>query len=134
MGKICDVCSQQTAHYVCLDCGKSVCENCFIPERWLCIECYRKRREYATPAQLFSFSSYKLFLAGFILIMIGSILVAFAPLLGLQVQGGGLVWIFPFPPFIFGAGLNGKIVILMMVLLVVATLMTILAIFLHHRG
>ena len=133
MGKICEICGQQTAKYVCSDCGKSVCENCFIPERWLCIECYRKRTEAPRPIQLHNTVPYKLFLAGFILTAIGSILIAFAPLFGASFQGGGFVWIFPFPPFFFGSKLNGEIAVSALILLIAILLLAIVTILLFHK-
>jgi len=131
MGKICEICGQQTAKYVCSDCGKSVCENCFIPERWLCIECYRKRTE-ATKL-IHNTVPYEFFLAGFILTAIGSILLAFAPLFGASFQGGGFIWIFPFPPFFFGSGLNGEIAVSALILSIAILLLAIVMILLFNK-
>jgi len=131
MGKICEICGQQTAKYVCSDCGKSVCENCFIPERWLCVECYRKRTE--APRPVHNTVPYKLFLAGFTLTAIGSILIAFAPLFGTSFQGGGFVWIFPFPPLFFGSRLNGEIAVLALMLSIATLLLAIVTIFLFNK-
>jgi len=117
MGKICEICGQ--------------CENCFIPERWLCIECYRKRTE--APKPVHNTVPYKLFLAGFILTAIGSILIAFAPLFGASFQGGGFVWIFPFPPFFFGSRLNGEIAFSALILLIAILLLAIVTILLFHK-
>ena len=103
------------------------------PERWLYIECYRKRAEAPRPIQLQNTIPYKLFLAGFILTAIGSILIAFAPLFGTSLQGGGFVWIFPFPPFFFGSRLNGEIAVSALILLIAILLLAIVRILLFHR-
>jgi len=45
---------------------------------------------------------FKLFLAGFTLIFIGTLILMIASLLGASPQTGGFIWIFPLPPIVFG--------------------------------
>jgi uncharacterized membrane protein len=69
---------------------------------------------------------YKLFLAGFLLIAIGSIVLAFAPLFGLSFQGGGFIWVFPFPPFVFGTKIGIEPIIFTTLLLILALILVVI--------
>ena len=105
MTRLCEICGNRPARYVCQECGRSACEFCFIPERWLCTECYRK---LAYPAPVPTLTEirisfpYRLLLVGFILTFIGILILMFSSIYASSTKGG-FIWIFPFPPFIFGA-------------------------------
>ena len=132
MAKICEICGQRPARYVCKECGSSVCEQCFIPERWLCINCYRNLpREIVTFPKETTFSlPFKLFLTGFILVFIGTLILMLASLFGASPQGGGFIWIFPLPPIAFGTAQDKTFLIpLLMTTLLVLTFLLLFFLF-----
>jgi len=107
MAKICEICGNRPARYICQECGRSACEFCFVPERWLCIECYRKLAYHAPVPPItreieINFP-IKLFLIGFTIIFVGTLILMLSSLYASSTQGG-FIWIFPLPPFFFGAG------------------------------
>ncbi len=104
--KKCELCGKRAARYVCQECGREVCETCLEPNSWMCLDCYR-RINPALPRMETKLSiPIKLFILGFLLIFIGIILTVLTPiLLGISEVGAGtIIWIFPFPPIILGAG------------------------------
>jgi len=122
--KICEICGNNPAAYVCGECGRNVCHQCFEPDRWICIECDRERKrkpvEYESEAQLISFPLFmKVFLAGFILIFIGMLILMIAGLMGGISQSFGLV-VFVGPiPIILGSGKYSLLAILLALILTV---------------
>lgn len=106
MARTCEICGNRSARYVCQECGRSACEFCFLPERWLCIECYKKLAYQPTPLRSTIETGIdlpvKLFMAGFIITFVGAIILMLASLYSAYAQGG-FIWIFPLPPFFFGA-------------------------------
>jgi len=103
--KLCDVCGKRSARYVCQECGRTVCERCIEPYSWLCSECYRKEMGIEPGVEMkISFSFAKMFVLGFILIFVGSLILVFASLLyGLKASLGGFILIGPIP-IVFGSG------------------------------
>jgi len=122
MGKTCEICGSNPAAYVCSECGRSVCRGCFELNSWLCSECYReKRREYVQrdfeePATSFPLFM-KVFLAGFLLIFLGTIILAIAGLMGGVSQSLGLVVFIGPIPIILGAGKYSLLMVLLAVIL-----------------
>ncbi len=110
MAKICEICNSRPARYICQECSRAVCEFCFIPERWLCVECYKNiaypKPFPAFPKVAFSFP-FKLLIAGFIITFIGTIILMLSSLYVSSAQAG-FIWIFPLPPFFFGIGEGEK--------------------------
>ena len=107
MAKICEICGSRPARYICQECGRSACEFCFVPERWLCVECYRKLA-YHTPVPPITRGieinfPIKLFLIGFIIVFVGTLILTLSSLYASSTQGGSL-WIFLPPFFFFGTG------------------------------
>ena len=107
MAKICEICGNRPARYICQECGRSACEFCFVPERWLCIECYRKLAYHAPVPPITGRMEIdfpiKLFLIGFIIIFVGTLILMLSSLYASSTQGGSL-WIFLPPFFFFGIG------------------------------
>lgn len=102
MTRLCEICGSRSARYICQECGRAACEFCFIPERWLCMECYKKLAyPTPTPTEIRVNFPFKLFLIGFILTFIGTLILMLSSLSASSPQGG-IIWIFPLPPFIFG--------------------------------
>lgn len=108
--RICELCGERSARYVCQECGRIVCERCMKPYSWLCLECYRKTEGDFPPEMedyegtLFQLPFMKIFFLGFLLIFIGMIiLIAAAVLSGLK-DSFGLIFLIGPIPIIFGAG------------------------------
>lgn len=103
--KLCDVCGKRAARYVCQECGRIVCERCIESYSWLCSECYRKEMGIEPDVEMkISFPFTKMFVLGFILMFVGSIILVFASLLyGLKASLGGFILIGPLP-IVFGFG------------------------------
>jgi len=101
--KLCKICGKRAARYVCQECGSQVCEVCLDPHMWVCSECYKRLRPEIAVMKPFSWSMpLKLFLLGFLLAFVGIVFVMVA---GFFSGGsGGLIWVLPFPPIIFGVG------------------------------
>ncbi|MEM2110326.1 MAG: DUF131 domain-containing protein [Candidatus Bathyarchaeia archaeon] len=105
--KICEICGQTKAKYICQECGRDVCEICLKPDTWLCPECYRKnivitrREEENLP---FHLPFMKIFLLGFFLIFAGVIVLIIAASAYGLISSGFLI-IGPIP-IVFGAGQN----------------------------
>ena len=103
--KTCEVCGKRAARYICQECGRKVCQSCLELPTWICLECYTNlKRE--TSLESFQWSSpLKLFLFGFVLMFVGIIIMMIATFLfGVPMEGGTIIWIFPFPPIGFGIG------------------------------
>ena len=124
MRKICEICGSNPAMYVCSECGRSACRQCFDPDSWICSDCYRKeKQEYAqrdlekslTPFPLFM----KMFLAGFLLIFLGMVILMIAGLMGGISQSFGLVVFIGPIPIILGTGKYSLLAILLAVLLTI---------------
>lgn len=103
----CLICAKRPATYVCQDCGRAVCGNCFDPAHWSCLDCQTKLRptaisEYIVPAQ-FSMATW-LFFISFAIIFIGILLMTVGSLSNLGgVSGGAVILIGPIP-IVLGAG------------------------------
>ena len=124
MGKLCEICGNNPAAYVCSECGRSICSECFEPGSWLCSDCYHeKRQEYVQSKFETSQTSFplfmKVFLAGFLLIFLGTIFLAIAGLMGGISQSFGLVVFIGPIPIILGAGEYSLLMILLAVILTI---------------
>jgi uncharacterized membrane protein len=106
--KLCEICGSNAATYVCSECGRSVCDQCFESDGWICSACLRAKEEYAGRGQESSLSSMplfmKVFLAGFLLIFLGTAIIMIAGLMGWVSQSFGLVVFIGPIPIILGAG------------------------------
>jgi len=103
----CEVCGKRVARYVCQECGRKICETCLEPHTWVCSDCYSRLKREAPPMlEAPSWSlPFKLFLVGFFLIFIGILFIMITAILsGAPTSVGGLIWIIPLPPIIFGVG------------------------------
>jgi len=123
MVKNCEVCGINPAVYVCSECGRSVCHQCFEPRSWLCYDCYYKKRQepiqrdVETPVSFPLFM--KVFLAGFLLIFLGVIILMIAGLMGGISQSYGLVVFIGPIPIILGAGKYSLLAILLAIILTI---------------
>ena len=87
MSRKCSICGREGADILCSSCGNFVCENCYDPDTDTCVKCSGKMRLReglsASPAFL---------VAGFMLIMLGLMITAWA----LLPASDATVVIFPF--------------------------------------
>jgi len=127
MGKLCEICGNNPAAYVCGECGRNVCRECFESSSWLCSDCYHeKRQEYVQSEFETSQRSFplfmKVFLAGFLLIFLGTIILAVAGLMGGISQSFGLVVFIGPIPIILGAGKYSLLMILFALILTIISI------------
>jgi uncharacterized membrane protein len=102
----CSLCGKRTATYVCQDCGRAVCSNCFDPAHWSCADCQARLRPM--PAQQYSaFSPFSLttwlFFIAFAIIVVGALLMTLGSIQNLSGSSGAVILIGPIP-IVLGAG------------------------------
>jgi len=126
--RTCEICGKRPARFVCQECGRQVCEVCFDPKRWLCIDCSRRLTEEIPSALETPFlTPFKLFFIGFAVIFAGMIVLMGASILSGTLAGtGGFVWIFPLPPIVFGSGQEALWVALIAIVLLVPLMLLLL--------
>jgi len=132
MGRICEICGVNPAMYVCSNCGRNVCSQCFEKNSWLCIECYNKRNQGFKEEVLWT--SYplfiKIFLIGFLLAFLGMIILMVAGLMeGVSQSSGIIVFIGPIP-IMLGVGKPSLLAIFLAILL---TIIGIVLFFIFRR-
>ena len=111
MVPLCSVCGKNSASYVCRDCGRSVCGQCFDAVQWSCVECQNRHggnsrtwvTSTANPALYLLFVALGMIFVGIFLLMISSSLNG--------INGGGVILIGPIP-ILFGTGTNSTPLIL----------------------
>lgn len=125
---LCALCHMRSAAYVCQDCGRVVCPNCFDSVRWSCLECQTRIMPTAKDAESpitgpSSLAMWLLF-AAFAIIFIGVLLMTFESLSNLNLNGsGGAVIIVGPIPIILGAGQSSLAFIALAILLTVFVLL-----------
>jgi len=132
MGRICEICGVNPAMYVCSNCGRNVCSQCFEKNSWLCIECYNKRNQsFKEEMLLTSYPLFiKIFLIGFLLAFLGMIILMVAGLMeGVSQSPGLIVFIGPIP-IMLGVGKPSLLAIFLAILL---TIIGIVLFFIFRR-
>ena len=120
MRKTCEICGRNPAVYVCSECGRNVCPECFEPDDWICSICYEKRhnasgRGPSIPHLL----PTNLLMIGFLLIFLGVILMFIAGLTGgISASSGLIIFIGPIP-IILGAGKYSLLAVILAVILTI---------------
>lgn len=106
----CVICGEYDARYVCESCGRSMCENCFNPKRWICTDCLSKivgrmGQPTETSASYPQNRLLLLFFTGFLIVFIGMALMIMSSLFSEagSVSGEAVVFIGPIP-IILGSG------------------------------
>jgi len=122
--RTCEICGKRVARYVCQECGREVCQFCFEPSTWVCLDCCNRLRREAPVLEAFPWPTpFKLFLLGFILMFLGMIVLTIATIFfGSSSSAGGVIWILPLPPIGFGAGPYAFWAILLVIALAILTL------------
>ena len=132
MGRICEICGVNPAMYVCSNCGRNVCSQCFEKNSWLCIECYNKRdQSFKEEIPWISYPLFiKIFLIGFLLAFLGMIILMVAGLMeGVSQSSGIIVFIGPIP-IMLGVGKTSLLAIFLAILL---TIIGIVLFFIFRR-
>mgnify|MGYP000527656819 CR=1 FL=1 len=133
----CEICNRRDAKYVCKECGRRVCELCFDPYTWTCIECldrlkHRIKTPIYTPTQISTsmFNSIVKFTTlGFIIIFIGMILIMLGAITGgVQVSGGIIIVPFIPLPLIIGYGPEALTSTLMLIIIGIIALIVLFTI------
>jgi len=101
---LCAVCGTQPATYICQNCSRPACRNCFDASTWTCSGCATKSAEVGRGQPLqFGLASI-LFLIAFAAIFIGALLITLGSLSNLGGASGGAVILIGPIPIILGAG------------------------------
>jgi uncharacterized membrane protein len=129
--RMCEVCGEYAARYVCNACGRRVCEACFDPQRWMCIECLGQ------PPPMNHIVGYtyqqtwlsRVMVTGFFIVFVGIVLMVAAALLSWNggVSGGAVVFIGPIP-IILGSGVFST------PLVILAIVLTVIGLIFYLRG
>jgi uncharacterized membrane protein len=134
---VCALCGRRTATYVCQDCGRAVCGNCFDSTHWSCSECQSRLRSAAAPMQPMISPTFPLatwlFFAAFAIIFIGIVLMTLGSLSNLNMTGAssGVVILIGPIPIVLGAGQNSFALAVSAIFLTVFVLLFLL--FLRKR-
>jgi len=135
--RLCEICGRNAATYVCSECGRSICKECFEPDMWICTACHRgeehagRGRESPTSSMpLFM----KVFLAGFLLIFLGMIIMMIAGLMGWASQTFGLVVFIGPIPVILGGGEYPLLAMLLAAILTIIGVIVFLVMRRYLRG
>lgn len=128
----CEICNKRDAKYVCQECGRQICELCFNPSLWVCLDCTDKiqrnvtRIDKTTVIPVGMDNLMKITIIGFIVIVIGMMLIMIATLLGGRISGGIIIFPFIPIPLIFGFGPEATTTI------IIATILMIILIILAY--
>ncbi len=104
---LCVLCGKRAATYVCQDCGRAVCNNCFDPVHWSCSDCQTRIKPTTTIGYREvrqSSAAMWLFFIAFAMIFIGILLMTLGSLSNIEsISGGAVILIGPIP-IVFGTG------------------------------
>ena len=124
----CAVCGSQPATYICQNCARPACSNCFDPSTWTCHQCGAKRAgqpppvEYTQPLQ-FGLASL-LFLVAFAAIFVGALLIAVGSMSNMgTASGGAVILIGPIPIILGGGPYSFELIVLSVALTIVAVVL-----------
>ena len=124
-GPLCSVCAQQSATYVCQNCGRPACGNCFDTTTWTCQTCKARATPRAQsvsygPTLHFGIANILLFLA-FAAIFIGMLLIALGSMSNTgNVSSGAVILIGPIPIILGNGPYSFELIELAVVLTIVA--------------
>jgi uncharacterized membrane protein len=115
------------AMYVCKNCGKEVCGECFNTNFWVCSKCY-EIEAYQKGFQALNSSNvfFKLFLLGFFMIFIGMALIMISSLALKDSLSGGFTLIIGPIPILLGFGPYSSLLLLFAILLTIVILIVFL--------
>ncbi|MCX8171039.1 MAG: DUF131 domain-containing protein [Candidatus Bathyarchaeota archaeon] len=135
--KICEVCGERQAKYVCQECGRKICERCVEPSNLICLGCSREIEKLSSSPNrvkegvVFETLPIKIFFLGFLLIFVGFIIIFLVTLFyGLKNSISLFLLIGPIP-IILGAGEHA--VLLTVLAIIVTIICAAIFIFLSRR-
>lgn len=118
---ICALCGTQNASFVCHNCSRMVCQECFDANRWWCRSCTSQFSQptVSTPQRI----PIGLFFLAFVLILLGILLMSLGPILSGNTGGsvGTVILIGPIP-IILGSGPSASLIVILALLVTVAAL------------
>ncbi len=104
---LCQICGSHSATYVCRECSKQVCEKCFNPHTWFCVDCQKKAATVIPTNSRSGFSMFPLgvwlFLAAFLMILVGVALLFLGSIGSSGVSVGFVFFLGPIP-IVLGSG------------------------------
>lgn len=124
---LCALCAARDASYVCHNCGRAACGNCFDPVQWRCIGCSALRRTREPVVSSRIPSALWLLFAAFAMISVGIFLMALGLGGNLSGMSGGAVILIGPIPLVLASGPYSVLTI------VLAVIVTILALFFFLR-
>jgi len=126
---LCGLCAARDASYVCHNCGRAACGNCFDPVQWRCSGCSALPRPMEPVVSSRIPAALWLLFAAFAMISVGMFLMALGLGGNLSAMSGGAVILIGPIPIVLASGPYSVLTI------VLAAIVTILALFfLRKRG
>jgi uncharacterized membrane protein len=120
---LCGFCGTRNASFVCHNCGRMACRECFDANRWWCSSCSNQLGSTIGPTSFQVPAIGMLFFLAFVMIFVGILLMNLGPILNggtLGPSGGAVILIGPFPIILGSGPLSGVMVVLSLVLSVCA--------------
>lgn len=119
---LCVLCGTRDASFVCHNCGRPVCHECFDTNRWWCRSCVNQPSSSVvnTPMRV---PTTGLFFLAFVMIFVGILLMSLAPILDRGNIGsvGTVILIGPIP-IILGSGPFASVIVVLALLLTIVAL------------
>jgi len=123
---LCTRCGTRNAAFVCQNCGRMVCHDCFDRNRWWCGDCINHPSTIIrTTTQI---PTAGLFFLAFVMIFVGILLMSLGPILSGNGVGsfGTVILIGPIPVILGSGPLASVMIILALVLTVVAVIVGVI--------
>ena len=120
---LCAFCGTRNASFVCHNCSRIACRECFDANRWWCANCSSQLGSATGHPSLQMPATWILFFLAFVMIFVGMLLMSFDPILngGTVGTSGGVVILIGPIPIVLGSGpFSGIMVVLALVLTVCA--------------
>lgn len=124
---LCTLCGMRNASFVCHNCGRPACQECFDTNRWWCVSCSNQAILQTVHRTAHVPVTGLLFLA-LVMIFVGILLMSLGPIMnGGNVASVGTVILIGPIPIILGSGPSaGAIVVLALILTVVSLIFGVL--------
>ena len=122
----CVLCGLRNASFVCHNCGRKVCRECFDTSRWWCNNCTNQPVSITSEKSLRLPVTGWLFFLAFIMIFLGIFLMTLAPILTegtFGTSGGAVILIGPIPIILGSGPWSGIMVVLSLVVTVLAIIL-----------
>jgi len=124
--RVCQICSERPAKYVCQKCGRIICEVCLEPQSWFCSDCYGHLKAQSMEFGCFQSFFFKLFILSFLLIFVGVIFIIVSAVLEGTLNSAGVILILGPLPIILGTGPYATLALVLAVILTILSIVTFL--------